>query len=390
MPLNSPSQFEPLLPEKEVERLLALARESIESSMRLTGKAHHTTLRKLRELVRAMNSYYSNRIEGQGTHPLNIERALGKDFSAKPAVARLQRIAVAHIEAEKQLEAEVQGGKSALTVEFVRVAHAAMFSRLSPDDRRTGDGALIEPGAFRREGVTVGAHVPPEPAAIPRFLTRYEEAFGTQGALDTQLLKIACAHHRLAWIHPFRDGNGRAVRLVTHAALHAISGGLWSVNRGLARRREEYYARLAGADEARRGDTDGRGNLSEEGLRHWCEFFLEECIDQVSFMTRMLDLDGMKTRIQALVTFRAATRRLRIEAALPLYHLFAAGPLSRAEFKQMTGLRDRSAQGLLSALLSQALVESDAPLGPVRFGLPLDALQFLLPGLYPEVDSQAE
>ena len=66
-----------------------------------------------------------------------------------------------------------------------------------------------------------------------------------------------------------------------------MSGGLWSVSRGLARRRDEYYERLDAADAPRQGDLDGRGNLSEKELRRWCEWFVAICEDQVSFMNRM-------------------------------------------------------------------------------------------------------
>ena len=237
----------------------------------------------------------------------------------------------------------------------------------------------------------VGRHVPPIPESIPRFLERYEEAYAPRRAWDEEILKIACAHQRLAWIHPFSDGNGRAARLVTHAALFPVTGGLWSVCRSLARRRDEYYARLEDADEPRRGDLDGQGNLSEEGLRHWSAFFLDVCDDQVSFMSRMLDLDEMKTRIRALIEFRAATdKALRAEAVTPLHYLFAAGPRGRGEFKQFTGLGDRTAQALLSRLLESGLVESESPLGPVSFGMPLDALQFLFPDLYPEAATRQD
>jgi DNA-binding IclR family transcriptional regulator len=75
---------------------------------------------------------------------------------------------------------------------------------------------------------------------------------------------------------------------------------------------------------------------------------------------------------------------MRAEAILPLYHVFAAGPVTRGEFGQLTGLGERTARSLLSRLLATGLVVNDSPLGPVRFGLPLDALQFLLPELYPE------
>jgi hypothetical protein len=107
--------------------------------------------------------------------------------------------------------------------------------------------------------------------------------------------------------------------------------------------------------------------------------------DQVSIMTRMFHLDGMKTRIQALISFRAAhDRRIRKEAALPLYHLFLAGPTARGEFQQMTGLGERTARTLLSHLIETGLVTSTGHVAPVRFAFPLDALQFLLPELYPE------
>jgi hypothetical protein len=102
-------------------------------------------------------------------------------------------------------------------------------------------------------------------------------------------------------------------------------------------------------------------------------------------MAKMLDLNGMKTRIQALITFRSAQdKAIRTEVALPLYHLFLAGSTSRGEFQQMTGLGERTARAALSRLIETGLVSSEGHTAPVRFAFPLDALQFLLPELYPE------
>ena len=388
---SMPHQFEPLFPEQDLEALRARAAAVVDQSFRLSGRVHPATGARLRELLRAMNSYYSNRIEGQSTHPRNIERALKKDFAGQADVARLQRVALAHMEAEQELEQRVSQGERPLKKAFALRAHEAMYARLSAQDRTTKDGLVVEPGAMRNEKVVVGRHVPPIPESIPRFLDRYEEAYVAERAWDEEIMKIACAHQRLTWIHPFADGNGRAARLVTHAALFPVTGGLWSVCRGLARRRDEYYARLENADEPRRGDFDGRGNLSEEGLWRWCAFFLDVCDDQVSFMFRMLDLDEMKTRIRALMEFRAAAdKALRAEAVVPLHYLFAAGLLARGEFKQLTGLGDRTAQALLSRLLATGLVESDSSLGPVSFGMPLDALPFLFPDLYPEAAARQD
>lgn len=102
-------------------------------------------------------------------------------------------------------------------------------------------------------------------------------------------------------------------------------------------------------------------------------------------MSQMLDIAAMKRRIEALVMFRRAhDPSLRAEAVLPLHHLFAAGPVTRGEFQQMTGLGERTARSLLSRLLATGLVASAGHTSPVHFAFPLDALPFLLPNLYPE------
>lgn len=386
---NSPHQFEPLLPVVRQDQLLERASQVVQAATALTAVGHHTARTSVRELVRSINSYYSNRIEGQGTHPLNIERALHADFSARPDIARLQRVALAHIDAERALEQEVEQGASAMTSHFLIQAHRALYSGLQQADRTTQDGHVVHPGVLREAQVEVGLHVAPDADAIPRFLQRMDEVYPREKGWERRLIAIACLHHRAAWVHPFMDGNGRATRLQTHCALWPLSGGLWSASRGLARSQQDYYAKLINADAPRRGDLDGRGKLTAAGLTEWVEYFLGICADQVAFMTRMLDLDGMRQRIEALVIYRAATdKAVRPEATLPLYHLFAAGPVTRGEFIQMTGLGERTGRLLLSHLLAQKLVVSDSHRSPVRFGLPLDSLHFLLPELYPEASTR--
>jgi Fic family protein len=386
---DSPHQFEPLLPSGNQDALLDKASRIVQSAIALTSVAHHTSRDAVRELVRSINSYYSNRIEGQGTHPANIERALNQDFSRQPEIAQLQRIALAHIDAERALEKRIEKGQSALQSDFLLVAHEALYSRLSQADRTTKDALIVAPGILRTAAVEVGKHIPPTAASVPSFLKRMDEVYGQEKGWERKLIAIACLHHRAAWVHPFLDGNGRATRLQTHCALWSLSGGLWSSSRGLARAQQDYYVKLINADAPRRGDLDGRGNLTAAGLTEWVDFFLDICEDQVSFMTNMLDLDGMKQRIEALITYRAAhDKEIRQEAILPLHHLFAAGSVSRGDFVQMTGLGERTGRNLLARLLATKLVVSDSARGPVRFGLPLDALNFLLPELYPEANTR--
>lgn len=393
---SQPHQFEPLLPQQQLGELIEGTRSVVEKAYRLQHAVAPATVQALRRLVRGMNAYYSNRIEGQGTHPRNIERALSADFSNKPDIAQRQRIALAHIEAEAELEAALPSTgveRFALHSSLLVRAHACLYRRLAASDRTTQDGRVIEPGALRAEDVSVGRHQSPTAAAVPAFLERMDAVYPHVRGLDGLLFTIAAAHHRAAWVHPFGDGNGRACRLQTHCALLPLTAGLWSVSRGLARNRDAYYERLDKADAPRQGDLgdpDGRGNLSEKALRAWCEYFVTLAHDQVTFMTDLLELDGLKDRIATLLVVRSESAQFghySRDAILPLHHVLLTGPAARGDFLRMTGLPERTARRLLAQLLTDRLLVSDSAKGPVSFNFPLDALNILLPNLYPEASA---
>lgn len=382
---DHPSQFEPLLPGGAMAALAEQARPVVAASLRLQACVHPHTLAQVRHLVRSMNSYYSNRIEGQSTHPLQIEQALRAQFSSQPDIARRQRLAVAHIAAEQALEASQLTQTQALSASTLCLAHRLLYQNLPEADRQADAGLPLQPGALRQRDVAVARHQAPAWSSVPRFLARADEVYARPWELENLLTATACAHHRLAWVHPFLDGNGRACRLQTHLALSSLSAGLWSVNRGLARQRDAYYTRLAEADMARHGDLDGRGNLSESMLRAWVSFFIDVCADQVNFMTRTLALDTLKDRIAGLIQLRHSTHPdYRPQAIAALHHVLALGPLGRGDFIAITGLGERTGRKLLARLLQDGLLQSDTPKGPVGIGLPLDALHLLLPNLYPE------
>ncbi len=390
---NAPHQFEPLMPSPlRQEPLLAKAHEL---ALAGTALANLPMGRELRALLRAMNSYYSNRIEGQHTRPSELEQALRKDFSQDARLAARQRLAVAHIEAEIELEARFSG-RDALaalyTPEAVQDIHRSLFSRLPAADLQTDEGTAIVPGQWRTRDVSVGRHVAPTADSLGAFLARWAQFYGGVPRGDASLVAMAAAHHRLGWIHPFVDGNGRVMRLHTHVLLGALgyTGGLWSPLRGFARGVDRYYALLAAADKARRGDLDGRGNLSESALVDWIDHVLDLCLDQVSFMRSLLRVDRIEQRIAACLSFERESLKsgVRMEALRPLHYLFVTGlDIERGEFKRMTGLGDRTAVSLLSALLRRGLLTSDTPQGKVRFGLPLHALRFYFPALWPEAEA---
>src|SRR5712664_2932581 len=104
------SQYQPLFPEEWVlAPLQDLSAQVIEGCLRLTGYGVAPVAIALQPKLRAMNSYYTNRIEGQHTHPADIERAIRKDFDADLSIARKQRLAIAHIDLEEELEQIVAG-----------------------------------------------------------------------------------------------------------------------------------------------------------------------------------------------------------------------------------------------------------------------------------------
>src|SRR5207302_2132037 len=122
-----------------------------------------------------------------------------------------------------------------------------------------------------------------------------------------RVLAIPAAHHRLNYIHPFPDGNGRVSRLMSHAMGHSAgigAHGLWSISRGLARglkSRTEYKQMMDMADTPRQGDLDGRGNLSERALITFIEWFLQICLDQIRFMSGLFEIESLARRLRSLV-----------------------------------------------------------------------------------------
>ncbi|MDI9333470.1 MAG: Fic family protein [Cytophagales bacterium] len=391
-------QFEPLLPsEFKQGDLLSKAHDVMRAATELVAQPVPD---ELRELLRGMNAYYTNRIEGQHTRPLEIEQALRKDFSHDAVIANKQKLALRHMLAEREVERHLAAqalsgvaltGVQLYSAELLCYLHHQLFAADDGDGAATAT-ATATAGVFRQQEVQVGQHVAPTVKSLPLFLSRWTEYYGGVRRGEAALLAALAAHQRLGWIHPFADGNGRVMRLHTHTMLFAqgLTRGLWSPLRGFARTVDRYYELLARADEPRRGDLDGRGNLSESALIAWMDYALDLCLDQIQLMRGLLKLSTMEQRMAAALSFEQHTLRsgVRMEAIRPLHYLWLGGhSLSRGEFKAMMGLGDRIATDVLTALVQRGLLKSDTPQGAVRFGIPLHALRFYFPSLWPEAEA---
>jgi Fic family protein len=349
----------------------------------------HGVRAALAQLVRAMNCYYSNLIEGHDTHPIDIERALQGNLSDDPVKRDLQLEARAHIAVQQWIDDGGLAGR-AHTRAGIEETHARFCAEL-PEDLLwvempgSSERVRIEPGRLRERDVKVGRHIAISPGAVPRFVDHFEWAYGRLGRSDA-IVAIAAAHHRFVWIHPFLDGNGRVARLMSHAMmLDALdTGGVWSVARGLGRTAERYKQHLAACDLPRRNDLDGRGALSEEELAGFTAYFLQICIDQVEFMQRLVEPDRLRARIHQWVGEEAALGNLPAKAANVLDAVLYRGELPRGELDAIVGTGDRQARRVAATLTDMGVLVSESSRAPLRIAFPAMLASRWMPGLFPD------
>ena len=384
--------MEPLLireGSKDLLDLTDLALELAQKSGSLRAAIPAPLAASVSDLVRSMNCYYSNLIEGHDTHPIDIERALAGDYSNDPRSRDLQLEAKAHIEVQAWIDAGGLDGR-ACTANAVLETHARFCQALPEhllelDHRTSSKVQKVVPGAYRTSQVVVGRHLPVSSGAIPRFMERFEAAYTGLGKTHS-IIGIPAAHHRLLWIHPFLDGNGRVARLISYAMLRDAldTGGLWSVARGLARREGEYK-NLLSCDHPRKGDLDGRGLLSEAALIEFTKFFLGVCIDQVEFMSSLMSPSGLRDRILIWVEEEMRARRLPAKSDRVISAVLAnGGTLGRGELPDLLGMTPRHARRIGNELINRKVLASDSSRKPYRIAFPSEHASRWMPGLFPE------
>ncbi len=395
----SESSMEPMLPAWQGTVLEDLALELLGESKSLAASLAPATRAALARLVRSMNSYYSNLIEGHKTHPLDVERSLTEAGSSSAEARDLRMLAQAHIAVETKLEAELRSDpdRAITSPDFICDIHRRFYLRL-PESFRSVRSPLgmqlpVIPGELRSMDVQVGLHHPPPPSSLPRLMDRFHSVYDLKDHRGMERLIVALAsHHRLTWIHPFLDGNGRVTRLFTQCMLNRAgldSCGLWAISRGLARRRDDYTAHLANADATRLNDYDGRGNLSAKGLMEFTKLMLEISLDQVKYMRGLFAVDEVVGRMGGYVDLMVARGKLRKEARPVLEAVYLRGELPRGEANRLTELEERVARNVTSQLVKEGLLVSENHRAPFKINFPASAAPFLFPNLYPS-DTEAE
>ena len=396
MPPETPSRIEPARLETPSEPIADVLADLTAAAATLGSALHPRTAGHLAALVRIMNTYYSNVIEGHDTRPQDIERALAKDFDADQGRRDLQSEAASHVRVQAEID------RMATNNELPEPASAAFLKRLHREFYRdasssmlriigTGREMVMSPGEWRarpEHDNAVGRHVPPSSDRVAVFMEYFEARYRLDPlGKAARILAIPAAHHRFNYIHPFPDGNGRVSRLMSHAmAIKAGIGahGLWSISRGLARglaSRSEYKRMMDLADMPRQSDVDGRGHLSQKALEEFVLWFLRVCLDQVTFMASLFELKTLGSRLRRLVEESATLKR---ETAPLLEEALIRGEIERGEVARITGLPERTARRVLNDVTDAGLLASETPKGSVSLRFPADSVETLFPRLYPQ------
>jgi Fic family protein len=380
--------MEPMLSEEHAE-LENLATDLVTKVSGLGGRVNPILQAGLGDLVRSMNCYYSNLIEGHQTLPIEIDRALQGDYSQNKEKRDLQLEARAHIEVQRMID-RGEAPSPVVSTEFILWVHKEFCQRLPDEllwvsDLKSGQREHVVPGELRKRHVIVGRHIPPAAKDLPAFLARFANAYNS-GMLSKlrKVIAVAASHHRLLWIHPFLDGNGRVTRLFSHAWLRELGIGseIWAISRGLARRVEEYKAALMAADEPRRGNLDGRGHLTQAGLNGFCKFFLSTCVDQIEFMQSLLEPTEMLRRMEIWCEEEIRAKRLPKQSWPLLREAVTTGEFSRGRASELTGYEERQARTVLNTVISTGYLVSPTTRSSVRLGFPMTVIERWFPRLY--------
>jgi len=394
--------FTPYIPQDKAPEEL---QDQIVKVMRLDADLHGKIPRPLRvpmtNLLRVVNSYYSNKIEGNSTLPADILRTeqvadAPQEVKASEDFLEIKR----HIEAQRRLTEDPINPVEACTRDTISRLHREFYAGV-PEEmldiqmNEQGDVVRMVPGVFRQYDVKVSQHIAPTVEQMQAYLGQFERVYRLDWIHGlSRFLAAAAAHHRLMWIHPFMDGNGRTGRLFTDQYLKA-SGfggyGLWSMSRGFARNTEAYYGMLQAADQPRKGDQDGRGILSDSALMRWTRYFTETALDQVQYFSAQLDPEKLGERIDVYFEMRSrgalsdgkgnALPELRIEARNVYKTLLHMGDQPRAELQASLGVGERTTRGLLSQMAKEGLITLDGR-KPVSLNLSRHSIDFLFPYLW--------
>lgn len=250
--------------------------------LKLQGTTAPWIFFQLKNIFHILESVGSARIEGNRTTISEyIERKIENDERSSERFSE-----IANVEAAMDFIEESISEGTEFTHHFIKQLHQLVVGELSDEGDRT-------PGAYRTWNVEISksAHTPPDHIQVQSYMDEFLEFINQDGADKYDLLKTAIAHHRFTWIHPFGNGNGRVVRLLTYALMikygfNVKDGKIINPTAVFCNDRDKYYEHLSEADLG-----------TDESLLNWCDYVLSGILEEVTKVNKLLDFDFLYKNI---------------------------------------------------------------------------------------------
>jgi len=243
---------------------------------KLVGTTHPAIFFQLKEVFHVLESVGSARIEGNNTTVENYVEARLEGVASKSEKIK----EIENIESGMRFIEEGMSNGKCITEGFILELHKIVVDGLAPAPDGEGDST---PGEMRRIElkITQSEHSPPPPHLVGGYMTDLLDFINKNDAHRYDLIKVAIAHHRFAWIHPFRNGNGRVVRLLTYAQLikcgfRVDNGKILNPAAVFCINRDRYYDELSNADSGTR-----------EGVLLWCSYVLEGLLSEIEKIDKL-------------------------------------------------------------------------------------------------------
>ena len=250
--------------------------------LEMSGTTPIPVFLQLKHVFHLLESFASARIEGNHT---TLADYIDSKVVASTPTDQLNEIE--NIEqAMNQVEDMVEPGQP-ITEHMLRGLHSTAVSGL----KREGDKT---PGAYRTGPISIAKaeHLPPDAHLVPTYMAELMTFINAADPPKYDLMKVALAHHRFAWIHPFGNGNGRVVRLLTYALLIKYGFRVSDMGRLLnpaavfCADREKYYTMLGRADMG-----------SSDGLEDWCTYVLTGVSGELKKVDQLADYSYLTSKI---------------------------------------------------------------------------------------------
>jgi len=253
--------------------------------LRLSGSTHPKVFFQLKQIFHTLESVGSARIEGNNTTVAEyIETKFESKQTTSSSIKEIQNIEHAMNFIEDYID------EHPINRMFISEIHKTIVNDLPPPPDGEGD---TNPGEYRKNNVKIAKseHEPPDHSTIRQYMDELFSFITNEDRPKYDLLKVAIAHHRFVWIHPFSNGNGRTVRLFTYSMLMKLGfnvnvGRILNPTAVFCSNRENYYKYLALADKG-----------TSEGILSWCEYVLTGLKEEIIKIDKLLDYDYLQKEI---------------------------------------------------------------------------------------------